>query len=270
MEDIPEPDPRNGSVLVEAVAVSVCGTDVEIVEGKYGWAPPGKTRLVLGHESLGRVIDPGPTSGFKKGDLVVGIVRRPDPVPCSDCAVGEWDISHSGTHIDLPAHFLPDGLKADDLLEREMVLEPAYFLSLPKEEDQEVGPDGLQGIEEMDDAEALLIRTGFGKFRDGMRDTYIEKHPWASPELPRFLRKAMPRLQRFGIDVLSLAVPQRPKESKDVHLGFLSNKPPTIIMEDVDLSNESLLTGKWRLRLYPWIIDEIEGLPVTALAQRIE
>jgi len=59
-EDVAEPDTRDGSALVEAVAVGVCGTDVEIVEGKYGWAPPGKTRLVLGHESLGRVIDPGP------------------------------------------------------------------------------------------------------------------------------------------------------------------------------------------------------------------
>jgi threonine dehydrogenase-like Zn-dependent dehydrogenase len=49
---------HGGSVLVEALAVGVCGTDVEIVEGKY-WAPPGKTRLVLGHESLGRVLDPG-------------------------------------------------------------------------------------------------------------------------------------------------------------------------------------------------------------------
>ena len=38
----PEPELREGSVLVEAVAVGVCGTDVEIVEGKYGWAPPGK------------------------------------------------------------------------------------------------------------------------------------------------------------------------------------------------------------------------------------
>ncbi len=176
--------------------------------------------------------------------------------------------SHTGTHIDLPAHFLPDGLKANDLLEREMVFEPAYFLSLPKEEDQEVGPDGLQGIEDMDDAEALLIRTGFGRFRDGMRATYIEKHPWVSPELPKFLRKTMPRLRLFGIDVLSLAVPQRPNEGRDVHLGFLGNKPPTIIMEDVDLSNESLLTGSWRLRLYPWIIDEIEGGPVTVLAER--
>jgi threonine dehydrogenase-like Zn-dependent dehydrogenase len=91
-EDFPEPDMREGAILVEAVAVGVCGTDAEIVEGKYGWAPPGKTRLVLGHESLGRVIDPGESSAFKKGDLVVGIVRRPDPVPCPNCAVGEWDM----------------------------------------------------------------------------------------------------------------------------------------------------------------------------------
>jgi glucose 1-dehydrogenase len=35
-EDIPGPDPHYGSVLVETIAVGVCGTDVEIVEGKYG------------------------------------------------------------------------------------------------------------------------------------------------------------------------------------------------------------------------------------------
>ncbi len=98
--DFPEPDIHQGSILVEAVAVGVCGTDVEIVEGKYGWAPPGADRLILGHESLGRVIDPGPTSGLKKGDLVVGIVRRPDPVPCPNCSVGEWDMCSNGLYTE--------------------------------------------------------------------------------------------------------------------------------------------------------------------------
>ena len=64
-EEVAEPEARDGSVLVEAVAVGVCGTDVEIAEGKYGWAPPGHTRLVLGHESLGRVLDPGPRAELK-------------------------------------------------------------------------------------------------------------------------------------------------------------------------------------------------------------
>ncbi len=99
-EEMPEPDEREGSVLVEAVAVGVCGTDVEIVEGKYGWAPPGASRLVLGHESLGRVLDPGPHSPLKEGDLVVGIVRRPDPVPCPSCAVGEWDMCSNGQYTE--------------------------------------------------------------------------------------------------------------------------------------------------------------------------
>jgi threonine dehydrogenase-like Zn-dependent dehydrogenase len=100
LEDVPEPDHREGSVLVEAIAVGVCGTDVEIVEGKYGWAPPGQSRLVLGHESLGRVLDPGPKSGLKAGDLVVGIVRRPDPIPCPNCAVGEWDMCRNGQYTE--------------------------------------------------------------------------------------------------------------------------------------------------------------------------
>ena len=67
MQDIPEPHARDGSILVEATAVGVCGTDVEIVQGKYGWAPLGNTGLLLGHESLGRVADPGLSGTLKKG-----------------------------------------------------------------------------------------------------------------------------------------------------------------------------------------------------------
>ena len=100
LENVAEPDPRDGSVLVEAIAVGVCGTDVEIVEGKYGWAPPGQSRLILGHESLGRVVDPGESRSLRAGDLVVGIVRRPDPVPCPNCAVGEWDMCRNGQYTE--------------------------------------------------------------------------------------------------------------------------------------------------------------------------
>ncbi len=100
LEEFPEPGAREGSVLVQAVAVGVCGTDVEIADGKYGWAPEGSKRLVLGHESLGRVLDPGPAGSLKAGDLVVGIVRRPDPVPCPSCAVGEWDMCRNGKYTE--------------------------------------------------------------------------------------------------------------------------------------------------------------------------
>lgn len=126
LEDIPEPDPREGTVLVEAIAVGVCGTDTEIVDGKYGWSPPGKARLVLGHESLGRVIDPGPTGAFKAGDLVVGIVRRPDAVPCPNCAVGEWDMCRNGLYTER-------GIKEiDGFMSERWRIEPEYAMKVDR------------------------------------------------------------------------------------------------------------------------------------------
>jgi len=100
VEDVPEPPASDGSVLVRALALGVCGTDREIVSGDYGWAPPGQKRLVIGHESLGKVKEAPAESGFKSGDLVVGIVRRPDPVPCPCCAVGEWDMCRNGRYTE--------------------------------------------------------------------------------------------------------------------------------------------------------------------------
>jgi glucose 1-dehydrogenase len=123
-EEVPEPDERTGSVVVEAVAVGVCGTDVEIASGAYGWSPPGQDRLILGHESLGRVVDPGSNSGLQPGDLIVGIVRRPDPVPCPNCAVGEWDMCRNGQYTER-------GIKEiDGFMSERWRIEPGYVTKL--------------------------------------------------------------------------------------------------------------------------------------------
>lgn len=100
VRDVPEPDPDAGALLVDGLAVGVCGTDKEIAGGEYGWSPPGAERLVLGHESLGRVRSAPDGSGFAPGDLVVGVVRRPDPVPCGACAHGEFDMCRNGRYTE--------------------------------------------------------------------------------------------------------------------------------------------------------------------------
>jgi threonine dehydrogenase-like Zn-dependent dehydrogenase len=98
--EVPDPVAGAGELLVEGIALGICGTDREIVQGKYGWAPPGKERLVLGHESLGRVRTAPPDCGFHPGDLVAGVVRRPDPVPCGACAHGEFDMCRNGRYTE--------------------------------------------------------------------------------------------------------------------------------------------------------------------------
>lgn len=123
LDERPEPRRSEHDLLVQAMALGVCGTDREIIDGSYGWAPAGDQRLVLGHESLGRVMEvPGDSegSGFTEGDLVVGIVRRADPLPCGACAVGEWDMCRNGRYTERGIKSL-DGFAAERFR-----LEPAY------------------------------------------------------------------------------------------------------------------------------------------------
>jgi glucose 1-dehydrogenase len=125
VEQVAEPPQSDGTVLVRTLALGVCGTDREIVSGVYGWAPPGEKRLVIGHESLGRVREAPVGSGFAAGDLVVGIVRRPDPVPCSACAVGEWDMCRNGRYTERGIKER-NGFGADYFR-----IEPEFLIKLP-------------------------------------------------------------------------------------------------------------------------------------------
>lgn len=80
--ELPEPVaadwPGGRGVAVELLEVGVDGTDRELLEGSFGLAPDGCDFLVLGHESLGRVIAVGPeVTELAPGDLVTATVRRP-------------------------------------------------------------------------------------------------------------------------------------------------------------------------------------------------
>jgi threonine dehydrogenase-like Zn-dependent dehydrogenase len=64
-------------VLVQVLQVGVDGTDKELYLGEYGAAPEGDDFLIIGHESLGRVVEVGPhVSGLAPGDYVAATVRR--------------------------------------------------------------------------------------------------------------------------------------------------------------------------------------------------
>lgn len=100
LETLDTPERPDDGLLVEALALGICGTDREIVDGRYGTAPDGRDRLILGHESLGRVLEAPAGSSARPGDLVVPFVRRPDPVPCVACAAGEWDMCRDGRYTE--------------------------------------------------------------------------------------------------------------------------------------------------------------------------
>ncbi|WP_406047560.1 glucose 1-dehydrogenase [Kribbella sp. NBC_00889] len=98
--EVADPPTSDGSVLVEGLLTGICGTDIELVSGAFGSGRPGSDHLVIGHESLGRVLEAPAGSGFATGDLVAGVVRRPDPEPCPACARGEWDFCRNGEYTE--------------------------------------------------------------------------------------------------------------------------------------------------------------------------
>ena len=85
-------------VKVRILDVGICGTDREICTFEYGTPPAGSDYLVIGHESLGEVVEVGPSvTRVKVGDLVVPMVRRPCPhAECIACRAGRQDFCYTG------------------------------------------------------------------------------------------------------------------------------------------------------------------------------
>src|SRR5688572_29229946 len=121
---VAEPAESDGAVIAQTLAIGVCGTDTDIAAGTYGWPPPGRERLIIGHESIARVLEAPRDCGLHAGDLIAGIVRRPDPVPCDYCAAGEWDMCRNGRYTER-------GIKERDGYAAEVIrIEPAFAVRI--------------------------------------------------------------------------------------------------------------------------------------------
>ena len=78
IDEVPDPVPGPGEVLLEVETVGICGTDVHITQGLFPATPPA----VLGHEFAGVIVDAGDESDRARiGQLVVSNLSK----VCGDC-----------------------------------------------------------------------------------------------------------------------------------------------------------------------------------------
>ena len=69
VEDVPVPKPCKGEVLIKTMVVGVCGSDLEVYEGKFKHAKPP---MILGHEGGGIIEELGTgVTGISRGSRVV-------------------------------------------------------------------------------------------------------------------------------------------------------------------------------------------------------
>lgn len=105
LDDLPDPEPGPGEVLLRVAANTVCGTDLRIMRGE-------KTKgidlgVVLGHEVAGTVAAVGDgVDGYAIGDLY-GIA----PVlPCGRCRMCQTGIEHQCTAASIIGYDVDGGL----------------------------------------------------------------------------------------------------------------------------------------------------------------
>jgi threonine dehydrogenase-like Zn-dependent dehydrogenase len=115
----------DSQVRLRMLEVGICGTDKEICSFQYGTAPKGSDHFILGHESLGEVVEVGSAvRGPRVGDLVVPTVRRPCPhESCIACRQGRQDFCYTGD-------FLERGIKGIHGFMAEQVVEDAQYLNV--------------------------------------------------------------------------------------------------------------------------------------------
>ena len=172
--------------------------------------------------------------------------------------------SHAGTHVDVPRHFCESGFSVRDVFQRVNSYSPVYCIDLPVTGEESIRPEDLdEKLAGKEDAIVLLIRTGTGELRDSDPRTYATTHPWVHPGIAPFLRSRCPHLRIVGIDTISISTPSHRKEGRESHRAFLCDEAPILLLEDADLS---LVTSnnKFTLILFPWLIGDLDGVPVTA------
>jgi kynurenine formamidase len=165
--------------------------------------------------------------------------------------------SHTGTHIDAPAHLIK-GSKTLDLLPIEHFYGKAFLLNVTNIKNRPIGIKEFEPYQDMlKQVEFLLIQTGWRRYWGS--EKYFSGYPVLSPE-------AADWLSRFGLKGLGLdTISADEADTRDfpVHKAFLQND--AIIIEN--LTNlEQLPYNPFIFSCFPLSFEDADGSPVRALA----
>jgi arylformamidase len=184
--------------------------------------------------------------------------------------------NHSGTHVDAPAHFLKNGRPIVTYDPDELIFHKPIVLDCPKKPDEIINPEDLAPLlENFDDNgldfDCVLIRTGFGKYREKDPGMYLTKNPGVAPETAHYLRRKLPKLRCLAIDTVSMSRYGRMQEMIDLHqTAFWTQEDlgkPILFVEDLDLQpiEQGMILDE--VMVIPWQVEGIDSAPCTVLVK---
>ena len=92
LEEVEIPDAKPGDVLIRTAYNGVCGTDLDLFDGKVAYYQDGRAKypIVPGHEMSGRIVATGPNvTHVREGDAVV-VETIQSCGACAECSRSSW------------------------------------------------------------------------------------------------------------------------------------------------------------------------------------
>jgi arylformamidase len=158
---------------------------------------------------------------------------------------------HSGTHMDAPFHFVPDGATIDNL-PLDLFIGPALVHAV--EAERYIKTEHVEAIE-LDGITRVLFKT---------RNSELLKRGSYDPDFVAFSVEAAEALSGRGVKLVGLdylSVAHAGDEQTSVHRAFLNRG--VALLEGIDLS--AISPGRYELICFPLRIRGADGAPCRAV-----
>jgi arylformamidase len=184
----------------------------------------------------------------------------------NSCNTSKWTFpNHTGTHIDCPRHFSPNGKTLSDYPAGFWIYSSVYLVDISPIKPRQLIDFSFFRVDSIPEkVEILFIKTGFGKFRQD--SVYWESNPAFAPSLADNLRSRFSKLRVIGFDTISLSSWKERIMGREAHRAFLDHPQPILLLEDMDLSRVGFHTSFKQVIVCPLAVAQADAAPCTVLA----
>ncbi len=201
------------------------------------------------------------------GDRPVSITKVRQMRKGDSCNTSLITISnHAGTHIDVPRHFFEGGKSMGSYKSSEFIFKRPYMMDCPKGFNEEIRASDLKAPYDQKNADIVIIRTGFGKYRERGSKIYCHKNPYLLPEAAKYLIRNFPCLRAVGIDTVSVSSKTNSKTGRESHRILLGKG--LLIIEDMRLLREAKDLDE--IIAFPMFAGCLDGSPCIVMGLRYD
>ena len=178
--------------------------------------------------------------------------------------------NHAGTHVDAPRHFNASGRRIAEYGLDELFFRRPALVDLQIDPCELIGQSSVEAMRvEPADCDILLIRTGFGRLRRGDPEAYVARNPGFDRGGAEAILWRCRSLRALGVDFMSISALAHPQEGAEAHRVFLGcagySDREVLLIEDMLLPPD--LTAPERVRIVPWLVEELDSAPCSVLAE---